>query len=295
MNAITSTYTDAPNKIELEATPCPLCGSSDSSVLHSFEPYKVVSCKDCDLIYLNPRIKESEIVKIYQNNEYYSDSGSSGYGNYNYFIQENTLRMTFRRFINEIKKHGIVSERVLEVGCGYGYFLDEAKHFFSYLAGTEFSEEAGRYARNISGADIHIGDIYSLPDHYNNFDLIVMINVIEHVYHPIELLNFLKKRITRGGRIIIATPDIGSIWYRLMGKRWPSFKIPEHVVFYTARSLTDLLKDTGFCHIFRIRFVHAYPLGLLMLPFGITLRGRISQLPVWLPQTMVALTASLQR
>ena len=218
MSLLTNTSIDTIDKSVLEITPCPICKSSDMSVLHTFEPFKVVSCRNCRLIYLNPRLKESDMMKVYQENDYFSDSGDSGYQNYNYLSQEESLRMTFRRFLKELKKNDIASGRLLELGCGYGYFLDEAKHHFSYLTGTELSQEAGDYARKISGADIYIGDLSSLPNEIFDFNLIVTINVIEHIYDPAEFILSLKKRLVKGGRIIIATPNIGSIWYKIMRK-----------------------------------------------------------------------------
>jgi SAM-dependent methyltransferase len=278
-------------KSALEITPCPVCRSSDMSVLHIFSPFKVVLCKDCQLIYLNPRLKESDARKMYQGNEYFLDKGNSGYQDYNYLSQERSLRLTFRKFLGELEKHGMTSGRLLEIGCGYGYFLDEAKQYFSYTAGTELSEEAANYARRLSGADIYLGDISSLPNKLSNFNIIVAINVIEHVYNPVEFLLSLKERLINGGIIVIATPDIGSIWYKIMKSKWPSFKIPEHVVFYTKSTLISLLERAGFLDIMRIPFPHAFPFGLMISKLGININRAVCQKPIWLPRTMIALAA----
>jgi 2-polyprenyl-3-methyl-5-hydroxy-6-metoxy-1,4-benzoquinol methylase len=159
------------------------------------------------------------------------------------------------------------------------------------LTGTELSQEAGDYARKISGADIYIGNISSLPDELCEFNLIISINVIEHIYDPGEFLLSLKKRLVKGGRIVMATPDIGSIWYKIMKSRWPSFKIPEHVVFYSKNTLIPLLVKTGFQNIMQIPFTHAYPLGLLTSALGIHLHRAICRKPVWLPWTVAAVAA----
>lgn len=291
MSLLSNTSIDKLDKSVLEITPCPICKSSDMSVLHTFEPFKVVSCKNCRLIYLNPRLNEAEMMKTYQENDYFSDSGDSGYQDCHYISQEESLRMTFRRFLKELDKIGIASGRLFELGCGYGYFLDEAKHLFSSLVGTELSQEAGDYARKISGADIYIGDLSSLPDDLCEFNLIVSINVIEHIYDPVEFILSLKKRLVEGGRLIVATPNIGSIWYKIMKKRWSSFKIPEHVVFYSENTLTSLLLRTGFTNVMRIPFPHAFPVGLITSKLGIHLAGAAFRKPVWLPWTMTAISA----
>jgi SAM-dependent methyltransferase len=291
MSLLTNTSIDTIDKSVLEITPCPICNSSEKTTLHNFSPFKVVLCTNCSLIYLNPRVKEVDMIKMYEENKYFSAEGNSGYQNYNYISQEQSFRKTFRRFLNEVNKYSLTSGKLLELGCGYGYFLDEAKEFFSYRAGVELSQEAGDYAREISGADIYIGDLSSLPNELHEFNLIVTLNVIEHIYNPVEFILSLKKRLVKGGRIIIVTPDIGCIWYKMMKKRWPSFKVPEHVVFYTNSTLTSLFVRTGFINIMRIPFPDAHPLGLITSKLGIHLHGAICRKPVWIPWTMIAIAA----
>jgi SAM-dependent methyltransferase len=225
----------------------------------------------------------------YRSENYFLHSGDAGYEDY--FFQENSLRITFRRFLGELKKRGMTSGRLLEVGCGYGYFLDEAKHFFSSSAGTELSREAGSHAEKLSGAHIHVGDIDSLPPVFANFSLIVLINVIEHIYSPIEFLLSMKQRLKDGGRIVIATPDIGSFWYKIMKERWPSFKVPEHVAFYSGKTLKLLLQKTGFVDTQRLPFLHAFPVGLIAHKLGIKVPVKFGKRPMWLPGTMTALSA----
>lgn len=274
---------------DMETSLCPICKSSNMSIIHIFKPFKVVSCRNCDLIYLNPRFKESVMEKIYQKGKYFVEGGHAGYTNY--ITQEQSLRITFRKFLNELKRRGMTSGRLLEVGCGYGYFLDEAKNFFSYSAGTELSAKARAIAQQLTGAEIFANDIALLPSHFKNFDIIILINVIEHIYTPLEFVKALKQRLKKGGKMVIATPDIGSLWYKLMKKKWPSFKIPEHVVFYTKKTLISLLDKAGFHNIEQIPFPHAFPLGLITSKLGIYLPESVCQKPVWLPGTMIALAA----
>ncbi len=278
-------------RADMETTNCLICQSSNSSIIHTFRQLNVVICRECGLVYLNPRLKELTMRTAYRSENYFLRSVDAGYEDYSF--QENSLRITFRRFLEQLKKQGMTSDRLLEVGSGYGYFLDEAKHFFSYRAGIELSREAGSRAERLSGAHVHVGDIGSLPPEFNNFTLIVLINVIEHIYSPIEFLFSIKKLLKNDGRIVIATPDIGNFWYKIMKKRWPSFKIPEHVAFYSGKTLRLLLQKTGFVDIQALPFAHAFPCGLIAGKLGIPIKGELSKKPVWLPKTMVALAARI--
>jgi len=174
------------------------------------------------------------------------------------------------------------------VGCGYGFFLDEAKEFFPVRTGIELSADAAVTAHNTSSAGIHVGSVYSLPPDVKDFDVIILINVIEHVYDPLPLIVWLRNRLKAGGVIVLATPDIGSYWYKIMKKRWPSFKIPEHVVFYNRRTLAALLDKAGFQSAGTIPYPHAFPIGVITEKFGINLPRALAGKIIWLPDVMIA-------
>lgn len=274
---------------DLETISCPLCQSDSARVIHARPPFKVVLCEGCGLSYLNPRLRQSVMRSTYEGNGYFSDIADAGYRDY--VSQEKSLRITFRRFLTELKLLGLTSGSLLEVGCGYGYFLDEARDFFPSVSGTELSPDAADRARKSSVANVHAGDIDSLPPEWSNFDVIVAINVIEHIYAPVEFLIAAKQRLKGGGKAVIATPDFGSFWVKVLGSRWPSFKIPEHVTFYTKKTLGLLLEKAGFSNIREVPFQHFFPLGLIAGKFGLSIRGGVGLLPVRLPKTMIALSA----
>jgi SAM-dependent methyltransferase len=121
------------------------------------------------------------------------------------------------------------------------------------------------------------------------YNVIIACNVIEHIYEPAGFVRSLRERLTPGGRIVLATPDIGSFWYRLLKRRWPSFKIPEHVVFYSDKTLGRLLREGSFKSIRPIPFAHAFPFGLIADKIGFRAPEAIGHVPVWIPGTMTAL------
>jgi SAM-dependent methyltransferase len=276
------------NDQDLETTCCPLCKSSSTSIIHIRKPFAVVLCSGCGLAYLNPRLKESFIKRIYEGKSYFSEGEMTGYKDY--ISQERSLRITFRKFLSELKRAGFTSDRLLEVGCGYGYFLDEARVISPFLFGTELSPEAAAHARKLPGVEIHTGDMDSLPAGWDNFDITITINVIEHIYAPLEFIIALKQTLKERGRIVVATPDFGSFWYKILGGNWPSFKIPEHVAFYTSKTLRHLLKKAGFRDIREIPFRHVFPVCVVTGKFGLNIGGRLGQIPVSIPKTMIALT-----
>ncbi|MFZ5906067.1 MAG: class I SAM-dependent methyltransferase [Nitrospirota bacterium] len=273
---------------DLVETPCPLCNATDSSIIHVFSPFHVVSCSICGMIYLNPRLREQVTESLYRDDTYFSRDTETGYADYHF--QEQSLRLTFRRFLRTLEKCGFTGGRLLEVGCGYGYFLDEAKDFFTSLSGIELSAQAAAAAEKRTGADIFAGTAAAMPPHFRDFDTVVLVNVIEHIYSPVHLLSALAERMKKTGTIILATPDIGSFWHRIMQDRWPSFKIPEHIAFYTGKTLKSLLERSGFRNTRPVPFPHAFPLGLVLSKLGLKNPGYAGRIPVWLPKTMTAVS-----
>ena len=142
--------------LSLESTDCPLCHSAEDVIAYRFDPYAVVRCQMCGFYYLSPRLTEIAMLDIYRNDDYF-EGAASGYSSY--IEQEGALRTTFRRFLTNLRQRGLTGGSLLEVGCGYGYLLDEARHDFSRRVGTDFSAlaatEARRYADQVLSL-IHI-------------------------------------------------------------------------------------------------------------------------------------------
>jgi SAM-dependent methyltransferase len=223
--------------------------------------------------------------QIYREPSYY-EGGSSGYRDGSYTSQEPSLRATFRRLLLNLKKRGLTGGQLLEVGCGHGYLLDEARMFFDRRFGTEFSPEIAAVARS-TGAEVFVGGIEQVPADLK-FQCIIATQVIEHVYEPFPFVQQLVDRASPGGHIVLATPDIGGVLRKIMGRRWPSFKTPEHVVYFDFKTLSLLMRCAGLNQARRLPYPHAFPLGLLAAKFGITLPRRLARLRTWVPATTVA-------
>lgn len=271
---------------KLEYPACPVCGSDQRHFpfrLH--EPYRVACCEACGLHYLYPRLTERAMHEVYRQSSYY-EGGTCGYADTSYTGQEAALRATFKRLLRNLAKRGLTGGDVLEVGCGYGYLLDEARPLFDRRVGTDFSAEAAEIAR-ATGAEVFVGGIEQVsPD--RKFDCIVAIQVIEHVYQPSSFVKELASQAKADGYIVVATPDIGGALRRTMGQRWPSFKVPEHVVYFDFPSLRALMDRVGLTDVRKLPYPHAFPLGLIAAKFGLTIPPLLARLKIWVPATTVA-------
>ena len=237
--------TDSSDTInKYEQVPCPLCSSIDYRILHRFDPFKVVCCKDCGLTYLSPRACEEKVRNIYIDN-YFASHRHQSYGYTDYFSMENDMLKTFRSRWTKARYYLGRKGRLIDIGCGFGYFLDIAKDYFRECWGVEISSFASNKVKE-RGFNIHQGCLEEakFPDNY--FDMAVMMDFFEHVYNPTKFLIELNRIMSPGGIVLITTPNINSLLARLSGKRWVSFKFPEHVAFYSPDVLTRLLRNSGF-------------------------------------------------
>jgi 2-polyprenyl-3-methyl-5-hydroxy-6-metoxy-1,4-benzoquinol methylase len=269
---------------DLDHPACPLCGSVDRREgVYGFHPFAVARCRRCGLWYLCPRLAEPIMHRSYTDDGYF-EGGEGGYSSYQ--AQEPTLRPTFRRFLGELDRRGMAGGRLLEVGCAYGFFLDEAYGFFADRTGTDYSPAAlerarGRADRLVLGGtgEIAAGE---------RFDCIACIHVIEHIYDPVGFVRALAGHLRPGGWIVLASPDMGSLWRPLLGRRWPFFKIPEHVTFFDRHTLRQLLRQSGLAEVQTLPYASVFSFALI----GEKLRRQVPALlrnrRLWLPATTIA-------
>ncbi len=273
----------------VEECACPICGSTDADDTgYDQPPFKIKRCKSCRLWFLSPRLKEEEAQKFYQSENYFSGGdGESGYDDYS--VQERSLRATFRKFIRSIDTRGATGGALLEVGCGPGYLLDEAKEYFGTVNGVELSENTANQAAHLTGQKIFLS-IEEIDDALS-FDCIVATHVIEHIYDPISFVESLAKRLKPDGSIVLAAPNMGSMFRKIMGRKWPSFKYPEHVCFFDNKTLPEIFTRVGLSKVERVPYPHVFPLSLVLTKFGVSGPRWTNSIDVTLPATTVCYMA----
>lgn len=276
----------------LERIACPLCSSTDTfGKGYRFDPFEVVACGHCPAWYLSPRLKLAAMESAYS--EEYFEGGELGYSGYE--RQEKSLKLTFKWLLEMLVSEGVIggglnggkNRSLLEIGCAYGYLLELAQPYFETLVGTEYSEAAATRARQVSeNVQVHLGGIERVPAN-QIFDLVICTQVIEHIYEPYEFIRDALNRLKPGGWLVMTTPNIDSWLRHLLRSRWPSFKIPEHVVYYNPKSLRSLLEPHGLSSVRTFVPRESFPLSLFFEKIGINLPSPVLDLPVWVPGTTI--------
>jgi SAM-dependent methyltransferase len=270
----------------LEYPACPVCSSDRRQFPYRLsQTYRVARCLACGVYYLYPRLTENAVGQMYAESSYY-EAGECGYTDASYVAQESALRATFKRLMKNLAERGLTGGDLLEVGCGYGYLLDEARSFFRRRVGTEFSPQAAEIARSTAD-EVFVGGVDQIPSD-STFDCVLATQVIEHVYEPLAFIKSLLNHTKPSAHIVLATPDKGGALSKLMARHWPSFKAPEHVVYFDFRTLSSLMRRAGLDDIRRLPYPHAFPLALIAAKFGLSLPASLGAAKIWVPSTTVA-------
>jgi SAM-dependent methyltransferase len=221
--------------------------------------------------------------RLYEEADYYQGEGV-GYDNYR--EQEKSLKLTFERLLANLRANGVAGGSLLELGCGFGYLLAVSHELFSKSYGTEYSNAAIENAAP-HAEKIFKGGLDAVPSEMK-FDCIIANQVLEHAYNPGKFISDARKYISAGGFLVLAVPDLDSPLRYLMGRHWPSFKIPEHVLYFNAASLKQAMLTAGFTGVRQLPYPHAFPASLIARKFRVPLPAVLQKLALWIPGTTVA-------
>lgn len=230
---------------------CPVCGSSrqspfataqDWEYFTSDEAFAYLQCDTCQTVYLNhPPV--DRLSEIYPDN-YYSYASNPSRGSFIQSVKEWLDAKTFRKLLGRLPGDHL---SVLDVGGGSGWLLTRLKELSPRVTETHEVDlnETARAAAEEAGHHFHCQRIEDFqPD--TKFDLIIMLNLIEHVADPEAVLQSMKEMLAPGGMVLIKTPNVTSLDARLFrGSYWGGLHCPRHWVLFNKNSFTDLASRCG--------------------------------------------------
>lgn len=223
---------------------CVLCGSRARSRPHPRKLPWLVRCHGCGLAFADPQPTDEELASIYDEHYYEQFGFVEGPGAAHEGLAR-TKQATFRRMLDHATPH-ILSRnsprRLLDVGCGLGFSLLAARDAGFEATGLDPLAPVDPEAR--PGRRILKGDLeHHRPSHA--YDVVSMIDVIEHVRDPLLTLGRAHALLTDGGVLLVATNDHTSLAARLMGSRWTHYH-RAHLWFFEPRTLSRAAERAGF-------------------------------------------------
>ncbi|MEH2508998.1 2-polyprenyl-3-methyl-5-hydroxy-6-metoxy-1,4-benzoquinol methylase [Nitrobacteraceae bacterium AZCC 1564] len=236
----------------MTATPhCRICArpqttyyatAQDVEYFTTKDEFTFYRCEDCDVLFLHP-MPVDRLSEIYPPN-YYSfhvDSGRSIAQRIKQFLDDRA----FAALTRDIKGTSLAA---LDVGGGSGWLLNDLKRADPRVDRTAVVDIDTR-AEGIARANGHSYHLTTFErfDTNERFDVILMLNLIEHVPDPVAVLRKAKELLRPGGRIWIKTPNFDALDARIFKNRsWGGFHTPRHFVLFTRDSLVRHCEAAGF-------------------------------------------------
>jgi 2-polyprenyl-3-methyl-5-hydroxy-6-metoxy-1,4-benzoquinol methylase len=144
--------------------------------------------------------------------------------------------------LNPYRKIGTL----LEVGCAAGFFLKVAQQEGWQTYGAEIMAPAVEYALTRLGLNVFEGTLEQAQWSDAFFDVIVLIETIEHLLDPFAVLCETYRVLRPGGAVWVATPNLNSAMRSLLGGDWSILSPAEHLFYFTEQTLAQMLRQAGF-------------------------------------------------
>jgi len=159
-----------------------------------------------------------------------------------YLVEETGRRATAASLLDLIAER-VPAGRLLDVGCGHGLLLDEARRRGYEVVGLELSRSAARHARERLGLDVREVPLEEF-DSWASFDVVVLADVIEHLEDPVDAVARCARLLRPDGALCVVTPDPSSLTARVAGSRWWGY-LPAHTCLLPRATLRELLGAQG--------------------------------------------------
>ena len=227
---------------------CPVCGNKEfdnyikaKDYTVSGEEFQIVSCNKCSFRFTNPRPDVNTIGNYYQATSYISHSDTkAGLINKIYHqVRSFTLKEKVK-LINTLQpKKG----KILDVGCGTGYFLAECKKDNWNIEGVEVDPNARDKAKENTSIDIY-KSLFEVES--KKYSVITAWHVVEHIHLLNESIAKFYNLLESNGNLIIAVPNSNSPDAQTYQAEWAAYDVPRHLYHFTIDTITKLAEKHQF-------------------------------------------------
>lgn len=145
-----------------------------------------------------------------------------------------------------LRRRCLADRRVLEVGCGPGFFLKRLCGHYQIAVGLDVSRTALAQGRALWGVTVVQGDAQALPMQPGSFGALIAFDVIEHLSRPERFLAEAHEVLEPGGLMIISTPNPHSLGARLKPSRWFAYRDGSHISIRRMEDWRRSFREMGF-------------------------------------------------
>jgi len=214
---------------------CILCENNNTEVFIKHDNFEIIRCNECGLYYQNTPKQFETLSNIYNN--MYEERPQKVQ---NKFYWKKRMKTLYR----DIKKYQKDEGSLLDIGCSYGFLMDNFIKKGWRATGIDVSRNAVNYAKS---KGLNCFNSALLDSRFENkFDVIIMDNVLEHLEDPVEALSLVKNWLANKGIIYIRVPNIESKAFLFKRKSFIGDLKPfEHLFYFSKHTLKLLLNKVG--------------------------------------------------
>ena len=233
---------------------CDLCGSTKSKLFittpdraYSSGFYTYQICQNCSLIRLSPRPSPKSLKRYYpaKYRAYRKPGNINSFQKLvRYLINHN--KVIAKLLIKDKLFYWENKGRILDVGCGSGFYLGVLKNWGWDTYGVEMDKGAVSIAQKSGISNIKFGDQASARYPNDHFDVVRFSHVMEHVPSPAKEIAESLRVLKPKGKILIIAPNINSVFFKIFKTCWYPLEPPRHFYQYSPATITKFLKKVGF-------------------------------------------------
>lgn len=240
--------------------------------------YRIVKCNQCGLVYSDPVLNQDQISQLYNQSLF------------TYKDRVNDLTKTYGYYLRQLGKYKVKKNQLLEIGCGNGFFLSEAKQQgYQLVWGVEPSQDAINQAPVGLKKYIKHAVFNQKLFAKNSFDVICFFQTFDHIGEPNQFLNDCHYYLKLGGLILAINHNVDSLQSKILKEHSPIIDI-EHTYLYNLKTMRLIFQKNKFQVVKTGSTFNIYPLDylfhLLSLPKKITPKIRL-KLKLWLGNLMI--------
>lgn len=236
----------------LSQSTCPVCLQNRIRHWRILKGWKLDQCQTCGMIFVNPRPSDAMLSNAYQlPPDEYKQFFQTDYIDVEQYYNGNLAvsRKNSQQYLMELEKRLKRPGTILDIGCGTGVFLKEARK----RAWATVGIDPGNWHPDAdfdAVLNIQRCSFWDAKLDESVFDVVFMGSVLEHIGEPVNLLNKVHKLLKPGGILyIIGLPNIESWTIKLGIDKWIGNHPPAHLLYFSKKTAYQLFSQMGFTHI----------------------------------------------
>ena len=227
-------------KTRIQKIACPFCGSKKAVPFRSVAD--IVKCQECGTVYLRTRPDPEELRKMYD--DYAKEGSHMQLPRNREEVEQSPLQR--REFLDEILEFIQPEGKILDVGCGWGAFLHNARKKGFDPVGIEITPDSVKFANQQLKIPVYSNPIESLDWKPESLSVVTMLHVLEHLPYPREALQKVYALLKPGGMFCGIVPNISSFLSDQLMDKWEWLDPNFHYLHFSPEVLKARLEEAGF-------------------------------------------------